>query len=98
MDILEEVREAAGSEQSRVKFIAQHAELYDRARALFHQTGQGTDASLPTERGRARAFLDSRATGYVQLSDDEAAGLLVREQEAYAQRQAAQDALAKARA
>jgi CHAT domain-containing protein len=37
------------------------------------------------------------ATGQVQLSDNAAADLLTREQEAYAARQAAQDALAKAR-
>ena len=58
----------------------------------------GGDAFLTSERGRARAFLDSLATGQVELSDDAAADLLADENEAYAVRQSAEDALARAQA
>jgi CHAT domain-containing protein len=51
-----------------------------------------------SERARARAFLDALATGEVQLSDNSAQALVAAEQEAYAVRRAAQDALAKASA
>ncbi len=98
IDILETVRVVAGSEQGRAAFIAQHAELYARAAGLFHQQGQDEEAFFISERGRARAFLDSLATGQVELTDNEAAELLVQEQEVYAQRQSIQDNLAKARA
>jgi parallel beta-helix repeat protein len=98
MDTFEVVRTVAGSEAGRASFIAQHASLYVQAAGLFHQQGQDEEAFFTSERGRARAFLDSLATGHVELSDDEAAALLAQEQEAYAGRQAAQDALARARA
>jgi tetratricopeptide (TPR) repeat protein/CHAT domain-containing protein len=98
MDIFEAIRAAAGSESGRAMFIAQHAGLYDHAIELYHAQGQDDKAFDISERGRARAFLDSLATGYVELSDDAAADLYVREQEAYAVRQVAQDALVTARA
>ena len=98
LEVLEAIRAVAGDEQSRAAFIAQHAHLYARATGLFHQLGRDEEAFFTSERGRARAFLDSLATGHVELTDDEAAALLAREQEAYATRQAAQDALARARA
>ena len=98
MSTFEAIRATAGSEQARAAFIAQHIDLYHRAAALYHQLGRDDQAFLTTERGRARAFLDSLATGYVQLSDNEAAALLEREREAYAARQAALEALVKARA
>jgi CHAT domain-containing protein/tetratricopeptide (TPR) repeat protein len=98
MEVFEAIRATAGGEQGRSGFIAQHAHLYARAAGLFHQQGQDEEAFFTSEQGRARAFLDSLATGHVELSDDEAAALLAQEQEAYAARQAAQDALARARA
>jgi CHAT domain-containing protein/Tfp pilus assembly protein PilF len=98
MEKLESVRAQAGSEQSRAKFIAQYADLYRRTVDLFHQQGQDSDAFFTTERGRARAFLDSLATGQVRLRDDDAADLLAQEGERYAQRQAIRFALAEARA
>jgi CHAT domain-containing protein/uncharacterized protein HemY len=98
MDVLEAVRATAGSEQGRASFIAQHAGLYERAAALYHQQGQDEQAFLTSERGRSRAFLDSLATGYVQLNDEAASDLLERERDAYAVRQAAQNALSQARA
>ena len=98
IDVLESVRAVAGSEAGRAGFIAQHASLYNRAVGLYHQQGQDAEAFRTSERGRARAFLDSLTTGYVELSDNAAADLWNREQEAYAVRQATQDALARARA
>jgi tetratricopeptide (TPR) repeat protein len=98
MGILESVRTVAGSEPGRVAFIAQYADLYYFAVWTYDQQGQGERAFYTSERGRARAFLDSMATGYVELSDNAAADLRAREQEAYAARQTAQDALARARA
>jgi len=98
MEVLEAIRATAGSKQGRAAFIAQHADLYARAVGLFHQQGQDEVAFFTSERGRARAFLDSLATGHVELTDDEAEALLAHEQEAYAGRLAAQDALSKARA
>ena len=97
MAVLETVRAVAGSEAGRAGFIAQYAELYYRAVELYHQQGQDAKAFFTSERGRARAFLDGVATGHVELADNAADKLLAAEQEAYAARQAAQDALAKAR-
>jgi len=98
MGVFESVRAVTGSEAGRAAFIAQYAGLYDRAVGLYHEQGQDAEAFRTSERGRARTFLDSMATGYVELSDNTAADLLAREQEAYAVRQTAQDALARARA
>jgi CHAT domain-containing protein len=71
---------------------------YDNILALYHRQGSVAQAFWYSERGRARVLLDGITTGQVQLSDNEAAALLTAEQEAYAVRQSAQDALAKARA
>jgi CHAT domain-containing protein len=98
IEILEALRTIAGSEQSRASFIAQFASVYNDYTTLLHRQGQHEEAFLISERGRARAFLDSLATGQVQLRDDAAAELLAQEQELYAQRRALQDNLAQARA
>jgi len=98
MEVFESVRAVAGSEAGRAGFIAQHAGLYDRAVGLCHEQSQDAEALHTSERARARAFLDSMATGYVELSDNAIADLLAREQETYAVRQTAQDALVRARA
>jgi tetratricopeptide (TPR) repeat protein len=98
MTVFESVRATAGSEAGRASFIAQYADLYDRAVNLYHAQGQDDQAFFTAERGRARAFLDSMSTGYVQLSDAASADLLAPEQAAYAARQAVQDALSRARA
>jgi tetratricopeptide (TPR) repeat protein len=98
MDALEAVRTSVGSEAGRASFIAQYASLYGLATALYYREGQHDMAFLTSERSRARAFLDSLATGYVQLSDQDAATLQNREREVYAARQAIQDALVRARA
>lgn len=97
MDVIESVRAVAGSETGRAGFIAQWADLYTYAIGLYHQRGQDARAFFTNERGRARAFLDSLTAGHVELSDDEAADLRSREQEAYATRQAARDALIRTR-
>jgi CHAT domain-containing protein/Tfp pilus assembly protein PilF len=96
IDIRETIRTTAGSEQGRTSFIAQYAGLYVHMIALLHQQVRYEEAFLVSEQGRARTFLDSLATGHVQLSDDEGTDLWNREQEAYAARQAAQDALTHA--
>jgi len=97
LTVLESVRTTAGSEGGRASFIAQYADLYDRVVALYYTQNWKAEAFFTTERGRARAFLDALATGYVQLSDT-AADLYAREVEAYAVRQTAQQALIQARA
>ena len=98
LTMLESVRATAGSETGRASFIAQWTHLYDRAVSLYHTQGQDAAAFDTSERGRARAFLDTMATGHVQLYEDEDADQLAREQASYAARRAAQEALAKARA
>jgi tetratricopeptide (TPR) repeat protein len=98
ISIFEDIRATAGSDEARASFIAQHAHVYARAITLYHQQGQDEQAFVTSERGRARSFLDSLATGTVQLDDNEARDLFDREMEAYAVRQAAQEALAKSRA
>jgi CHAT domain-containing protein/tetratricopeptide (TPR) repeat protein len=97
MAVFEMLRSTAGSEAGRSSFIAQYADLYERAVELGHDQGQDAEAFRTSERGRSRAFLDSLATGSVELSDNAAANLLAAEQEAYTTRQAVQDALSKAR-
>ncbi|MCP4995644.1 MAG: tetratricopeptide repeat protein [Gammaproteobacteria bacterium] len=98
IDIFEAVRTEAGSEQGRAEFIAQYADLYHWTVDLFHQQDQAEEAFSTTERGRARTFLDSMATGQVRLRDDDAAELLVQEQELHAQRLTIRFALTEARA
>lgn len=97
IDIFDALRAISGSDASRAQFIAQFAGLYDRAVGLLHEQGQDIEVFQTSERGRARAFLDSLSTGYVELSDAAAAELLRREQDAYATRQAIRDALARSR-
>ena len=94
--VLELVRSVAGSEEARAAFIDQHSSVYAGMVEAALRLDQFDTAYLASERGRARAFLDSLATGEVQLSDVRKADLLAQEQEAYAVRQAAQDALAAA--
>jgi CHAT domain-containing protein/tetratricopeptide (TPR) repeat protein len=97
METLEWVRARAGTEEGRAGFIARYAFLYRQSAGLFHRQQKDVEAFYTTERGRARAFLDSLATRQVYLSDYAAAQVLAQEQEAYAQRKAIQDALARAR-
>ena len=98
MDQFKSIRVSAGSDSARASFISKHAGLYDLAAELYFQQDQPEKAFYTSERGRARSFLDSLATGYVELSDDTAALLYTQEQEAYSVRQAAQDELVKAKA
>ncbi|MEW5959248.1 MAG: CHAT domain-containing protein [Chloroflexota bacterium] len=98
MNILEVVRVTAGNEQSRAGFIAQYADLYTRTSGLFYREGQNEAAFLTSERGRARSFLDSLATGQVKLINYQFADLLLRWQGADARRQVIQEELARARA
>ncbi len=97
LDILEEIRATAGSEEGRADFINQYASLYGATVTLAHREGDGEEAFLLSERSRARAFLDTLATGQVVLSDNEAADLLLEEQAIFNRQQAVQDDLARAR-
>lgn len=97
MTALEALRAIAGSEAGRAAFIAQYAGLYHSAVRLYHEQRQDEQAFQTSERGRARTFLDAVSSGHVELSDNQAAELLAREQETYAQWQGLQDTLARAR-
>jgi CHAT domain-containing protein/Tfp pilus assembly protein PilF len=97
MELLESLRATSGSEQARSSFIDQYSFLYTRVVALYSQNERAEEAFFTSERARARAFLDSLATGHVQLADDDADGLLVAEQEAYTARRDARGALAQAK-
>jgi CHAT domain-containing protein/Tfp pilus assembly protein PilF len=98
ISILETLRAVAGNENDRAIYVAQYSALYNDLIQLYFQQNLLNKAFITSERGRARAFLDSMATGYVELNDDESATLYISEQEAYAMRQSAQETLAKARA
>lgn len=98
IDVFETVRAGAGSESGRSSFIGQYAGLYGRVVELLMRQDLAEQAFLTTERGRARAFLDSLSTGYVELGDDDSAALYNREYETYTVLQAAQDALTRAKA
>jgi CHAT domain-containing protein len=96
--VFDDMRAMAGGESARAAFIAQHTDVYDQVIRIYLQQNSGPEAFFTSERGRARTFLDSLATGQVELFDNAAADLLARENEAYAVRQAAQEALARAEA
>ncbi|MCP4289379.1 MAG: CHAT domain-containing protein, partial [Gammaproteobacteria bacterium] len=98
IETVESVRSRAGSEQGRASYIERYSFLYRQMVDLLHQEGQEEKAFLTVERGRARAFLDSLATGQVRLQDDDAAALLAREQAAYDRRQTFLLELVEARA
>jgi tetratricopeptide (TPR) repeat protein len=97
MEIFESLRAIAGSESGRASFISRYGDLYQRGVEVNRLQGQAETAFFTSERGRARAFLDSLATGQVQLADNEAEDLWYAEQSAYAARLGAQDALAQAK-
>jgi len=97
MPLVESLRTTAGNEQARTGFVAQYDYLYFQAIDLYLNSGQAAEAFFTSERARARSFLDSLATGYIQPDDSEMAQLIEREQEAYQRRQAIADALARAR-
>jgi len=96
MKIVETLRSVAGTEQSRASFIDRYIYIYPLTVILTHLQGQNEKAFLASEQGRARAFLDSLATGQVRLRDDEATDLLTQEQELYTHRQAIQVELIEA--
>ena len=98
IEVIEGIRTNAGNDQARASFVDNYATIYDRLVALYHQQGTVEQAFGYSERGRARSLLDIMSTGHVSLRDNESAELSAQEVEAYAARQSAQDALAKARA
>jgi CHAT domain-containing protein len=97
MDVIESVRASAGDEEGRISFFDQHVDLYSHVVALYHQLGRDDLAFSTSERGRARAFLDTISTGYVEWADDEATELLSQEQETYSTLKAAKAALERAK-
>lgn len=98
LDVFDTLRTTAGSEAARVGLVEQHFYAYDRPVWLAHQLGQDDLAFEISERGRARAFLDSLATGQIELSDDAADVLFQRERETALAVRQAQDALNQFRA
>lgn len=97
MDIFESLRVGSGSDSGRSAFIAQFSDLYAYAVNLYIQQNLPEKAFETSERGRARTFLDSLATGYVELNDNVSANLYAQEQETYAARRAAEEALIRAK-
>ncbi|MCL4298821.1 MAG: tetratricopeptide repeat protein [Anaerolineae bacterium] len=96
--VFETIRATAGSEAGRTGYIAQYISTYKAVVNLLYEQGEVEAAFFTTEQGRARAFLDSLATGQVQLTDSAAAELLAQEQELYVRRQALQENLVQAQA
>ena len=70
MDLLETMRIAAGSQAGKAGFIGRYFMLYDDAVDLHFRQGHSAEAFYVSERGRARAFLDSLTTGQVRLYDE----------------------------
>lgn len=98
LSILEKLRAVSGSEVGRSSFVAQHEFIYDNAITLYLKEHKLEEAFNMTERGRSRSFLDSIATGYVELSDNASAALYAQEREAYANHQSLLEALNRAKA
>lgn len=98
MSIFETLRSVSGSEFGRSSFIAQYEFLYDRTIALYISQNKFEEAFNTSERGRSRSFLDSIATGYVELNDNQSAELYAQEREAYAFRLSLHEALNRAKA
>lgn len=69
LDILGQLRAVAGGDAGRSGFSANYADIYERAARLYLTANDPVAAFATVERGRARAFLDSLATGEVQLAD-----------------------------
>ena len=74
MDVLESVREFAGSDDDRAGFINQFAHLYEHALDLNYRQGLHEEAFYVAERGRARAFLDLIGNQPIISQEDSTAG------------------------
>lgn len=98
LDVVDARRTTAGSEAARIGSAERDFPFYDNAISLAHQLGQDDLAFAISERGRARAFLDTMATGAIELFDDDANDLLQRERDTALAWQQAQAALTQARA
>jgi tetratricopeptide (TPR) repeat protein len=97
VDIIDNVRAYAGSEIGRTAFSVRFASSYDSAILLAYQLKQFDLSFQFSERARARAFLDSIATGQVEFADNMISTVVRNEQEAYTTLRAAQDTLVKAK-
>jgi len=95
MNAFEGIRAMAGTDEARADFIASYIGLFDQAVDLYLKTEQFDSAFYTSERARARTFLDSLATGYVQLSNEDMEELIEQERSAYQARQVLQDSLAR---
>jgi CHAT domain-containing protein/Tfp pilus assembly protein PilF len=71
LDALDEIRQVNGSIEGQASYIAQYASVYRDTIRVLLKVGRQMEAFDVTERGRARTFLDSLATGHVQLTDAE---------------------------
>lgn len=98
IDVIETVRASAGSEQGRAEFIAQYASLYANTIDLLYEQKRYEEAFFVNERSRARAFLDSLATGEIQLEDEATVELFSQERITYDQLKRLQSNLAQAKA
>lgn len=96
MALAESIRATAGNELARTEHIAQYVNLFDFAIDLYLEGEYANKAFFTSERGRARSFLDSIVTGYIEPDDGETARLIEREREAYQTRQAIEEALVRA--
>jgi CHAT domain-containing protein/Tfp pilus assembly protein PilF len=84
IEVLETIRISAGNDINRTEYISQYRLFYDRLLAIYFHEGYVEQAFFTSERGRARAFLDSLSSGYVEFWDDKSEELFLEEQAAYA--------------
>lgn len=98
LDVFDGVRTMANAEAARTTVVNRYYFAYDRPVWLAHRLGDDDLAFAVSERGRARAFLDTLATGAIELSDAEAKALFQEERQMFLALQQAQTALNRARA
>lgn len=96
--VLESTRASIGTETGRIDFIGQYEYLFGDTMNLNLMTRRTRDAFYMSERARARTFLDSLATGYVELDNKEMDRLIQNERSAYQSRWILQEMLARGRA
>jgi len=70
MDAYELLRVTTRNDLSRITLGAMSHKLYDNAIDLYLRQNQPQLAFIVSERGRARSFLDSLDTGYIEFSDE----------------------------
>lgn len=98
LDVFDGVRTMANAEEARTTVVNTYYFAYDRPVWLAHRLGDDDLAFAVSKRGRARAFLDTLATGAIELSDAEANALFQEERRTFLALQQAQTALNRERA